>query len=45
MEEDEPFDLGWLAGYKDECAENPYPKGSNEAEEWNKGYEQGSRDC
>jgi hypothetical protein len=48
LEEDNPdkladcFDEGWAAGYHDEPPDNPYPKGSLEAVNWQKGYEEGS---
>jgi hypothetical protein len=40
-----PYDLGWQSGYNDELPSNPFPEGSEEAKEWQEGYEQGSSDC
>lgn len=37
--------LGWYHGYNDEMPDNPFPANSKEFEEYEDGYEQGSRDC
>ena len=41
----EIYDQGWAAGYADLMPECPYPEVSPEADSWNAGYAQGSRDC
>lgn len=45
IEEGDPYDLGWYAGYHDECVDCPYPENSPEAKEWRAGFDQGNMDC
>ncbi len=40
----DPYAEGWSAGYEDEQADNPYPEGTPEHEEWDKGFWDGKRD-
>ena len=41
LEEEDPYDQGWVAGYHDKGAENPYPVESSHHDEWERGYEDG----
>jgi hypothetical protein len=42
MDETMAYLEGWAAGYDDEYPENPYAEGSEEAKDWEKGYDDGS---
>ena len=45
QEETNEFKEGWYDGYKDTPYHNPYFSGTIEYEDYDKGYEDGSRDC
>jgi len=45
MEEENPWEEGWSAGYDDLPPENPYQEGTEEYDLWEEGYDQGSEDC
>jgi len=44
MNENEAYNLGWSAGYKDEYPECPYSDDSIEGKDWWNGYRDGSRE-
>ncbi len=47
--EDEEFEsayeLGWHLGFNDILEENPFPPGSEDYRNWDRGYDQGREDC
>lgn len=46
MEQDtNPYDLGWGQGYDDQLPDCPFTEGTEEYDEFWRGYDQGSMDC
>ena len=39
------YDKGWRNGYDDMLNQNPFEAGTQEYDEYEKGYEQGRMDC
>jgi hypothetical protein len=39
-----PYEIGWQSGYNDEEPDCPYESGTEDAKEWQEGYDDGSWD-